>query len=80
MKTPRISANRGSDDAAVKKAIGGQPENDQDARDAGLTSASSDGRGDKSKPERASSLHLAGNRINEGRSTPPRSARERNAK
>ncbi len=41
MKNPRSSEKPAARDAAIRKTIGGQPENDQDARDAGLKSATS---------------------------------------
>lgn len=41
MKKPRSSSKSVAKDSDIKRAIGGQPENDRDARDAGLSSATS---------------------------------------
>jgi hypothetical protein len=41
MKNVRTSPKSTSKDSDIKQAVGGQPENDQDAREAGLSSATS---------------------------------------
>lgn len=41
MKKARSSSKPAAKDSAIRRAVGGQPENDQDAREAGLSSATS---------------------------------------
>jgi hypothetical protein len=52
MKKTRSSPKSGRRDPDVHQAIGGQPENDRDARDAGLSSATSANGGDQTKRRR----------------------------
>src|SRR4051794_36194680 len=49
MKDSPSSSQNKSKESAAEKAIGGQPESDQEAREAGLSSATSGGKGDPQK-------------------------------
>lgn len=48
MKKARPSSKSAANDSDIKDAIGGQPENDRDAREAGLSSATSANGAEKS--------------------------------
>lgn len=65
MKKARSSLNPRRKNSDVTQAIGGQPENDQDAREAGLSSATSANGEEKTQRE------------GQGRAKPPAQTKER---